>query len=153
MSLVIQRVAQNRRSTTGQYLIDGALSYVTLEPPPEPNPAPDGNGYVCIRAGVYPYKIRWSNRFSRLVPHVEEVPGRTAIEHHIGNYPLNTDGCGLIGKDYGQPVQPDFVSQSAASFAKLMATLFARATLTNPDSPERDQVWDVGTITYLDIAA
>jgi len=148
MKLIVQRVLQTKRSSTGKLSIDGVPSFVTLEPPPFPNPPPDGNGFVCIDAGVYPLTIRWSDRFQRPMPHVEDVPGRTGIELHFGNWPRNTDGCGLIGKDFGN--LPDYVSQSDASFAALMTILYRGAVCINPDVPEPEQVWNVGTIQYID---
>jgi hypothetical protein len=151
LNLTNQRVCQTKRSTTGNLLIGGVPSFVVLEPPPSPNPPPpdgDGNGYICIEAGIFPLTIRWSTKFNRAVPHVEEVPNRSAIELHIGNFPLNSDGCGLIGKDFGG--QSDYVSFSSLSFASLMTILYAGAILTNPASSEQNQIWQVGTITYID---
>lgn len=151
MDIIIQRNPPTKRSTTGVLSIEGQdQTFVTLEPPPIPNPPPDGNNYICVPAATYPLTIRWSPKFSRQVPHIENVPGRTAIELHIGNFPDDTDGCGLIGKDYGQPPQPDYVSQSSVSFAKLMTLLYAGATLTNPEAEEKFQIWEVGMITYRD---
>lgn len=41
--------------------------------------------------------MAWSNRFGRRVPHVLDVPGRTAIEIHAGNDSTDTHGCILLG--------------------------------------------------------
>lgn len=148
MNLTIARILQTPRSTTGNLLIDGVHSFVVLEPPKRPNPPPDGNGFVCIDAGVYPLTIRWSDKFQRPMPHVEGVPGRTAVELHPGNFPRDSEACGLIGLDFGD--QPDYVSHSVVSFASLMSILYEGATLTNPNDPEPQKLWDVGTIQYID---
>jgi len=148
MNLEVRRNPATKRSTTGRMAVDGVPTFVTLEPPPVPDP--NGNGYVCIPAGTYNLTIRWSPKFNRQVPHVENVPGRSAIECHIGNYPDDTDGCCLIGTDYGIPPQPDYIRASAVAFSKLMTMLYAASTLTNPDSPEQNQTWQCGTITYVD---
>lgn len=150
MLIEIRRNPPTKRSTTGRMAIDGQPVFVTLEPPPQPDAPPGGNGTVSIPAGTFKVTIRWSPRFNRLVPHVENVPGRTAIEWHPGNYPDDTDGCCLIGTDYGNPPQPDYISQSDAAFASLMTKLYAASTLTNSDSPEQYQVWEVGTAAYMD---
>ena len=148
MNLVVQRILQTKRSTSGRLSIDGVPSFVVLEPPPIPNPPPDGNGFVCIPPGIFPVTIQWSDRWQKPVPHILNVPGRTAIEWHPGNWPRNTDGCGLIGKDFGD--QPDYVSQSDASFTALMAILYRGAALTNQNAPEPEQIWQVGSVEYFD---
>jgi len=146
MNLVLQRILHTPHSTTGQLSVEGNPLCVTLEPPTAPDPA--GNGYVCIPAGTYPLTIRWSWKFAKQVPHVENVPGRSEIEWHIGNFPRDTDGCALFGKDFDS--QPDYVSLSTVTFAAVITRLYAGATLTNPDATESDQVWNVGTVTYLE---
>jgi hypothetical protein len=148
LNLTIQRVTQTKRSTTGRLSIDGNPEFVTLEPPKLPNPPPDGNGFVCILAGTYRLTIRWSNRFARPVPHVEAVPGRSEIEMHFGNWARNTDGCTLIGKDFDD--QPDYISQSDASFNALMVKLYAGATCVNPGADQQHQLWEVGSVQYID---
>lgn len=153
MQIVIQRVTQTSKSTTGSLSIDGSPFCVTLEPPKVAQQPPDGNGFVCVDAGIFKLTIRWSNRFQKQVPHVEDVPHRTAIEHHVGNYARDTDGCALIGRDYGTPLISDYVSQSSATFEKYMARLYAAAVLTNPGADEQHQIWNVGTVEYKDIPA
>lgn len=148
MNLEVRRNTPTKRSTTGRLAIDGHPECVTLEPPPIPDP--NGNGFVCIPAGTFPLTIRWSPKRNRAVPHVESVPGRTEIEIHILNFPDETDGCTGVGVDYGDPPQPDYIRFSGKAFATLMTKLYAGSTLTNPDSPEVNQVWNAGTITYTD---
>ena len=149
MVITVRRLTASVRSTTGRMVLDGVPKFCTLEPPKEPDPR--GNGYVCIPSGTFRLTIRWSFKFKKHVPHVEDVPGRTAIEIHIGNDPQDTDGCTLIGMDFGNPEKSDWVGQSAVAFSKLMAYLYDIGTLTNPDSPEQNHVWDCGTITYEDV--
>lgn len=148
MNLEVRRNKPTIRSTTGRLAIDGQPQCVTLEPPPVVDP--NGNGYVCIPAGTYPLTIQWSPKRKRQVPHVNDVPGRTEIEIHILNFPDETDGCTGVGVDYGDPPQPDYIRFSAVAFAALMNKLYAGATLINPEAKEVDQIWDVGTIVYID---
>lgn len=150
MYVEVRRNPATKRSTTGRMAVNGQPQCVTLEPPSVPNPAPNGNGYVCISAGTFPLTIQWSTKFQKMVPHINDVPNRTAIEMHIGNYPTDTDGCTCVGTDYGDPPQPDYIRFSSKAFVMLIAKLFAGAILTNPDAAEIDQVWNVGTVTYID---
>src|SRR5580765_3105812 len=148
MNLEVRRNKPTVRSTTGRMAIEGTPRFVTLEPPPVPDER--GNGTVCIGAGTFPLKIRWSPTHKMHLPHVEDVPGRTYIELHKGNFPTDVKGCTAIGMDYGIPFQPDYIRCSEVAFTELMNTLYAGSKLTNPDSPEINHVWDVGFITYTD---
>lgn len=146
MNTLVQRVLQTKRSTTGRLSLDGMAVGVTLEPPKEPDT--NGNGCVCIGAGTFPFRIRWSFVHQRLLPHVENVPGFSGVEHHVGNFPDNTKACTLIGRDFGN--QQDYVSHSSVAFSAWMTILFSKSLLTNPGASEKDQIWDAGTITYQD---
>lgn len=148
MNLEVRRNTPTIHSTTGRMAVDNVPMFVTLEPPPVPDER--GNGTVCIPAATYPLKIRWSPIHKKPLPHVEDVPGRVAIELHAGNIPVDTKGCCMVGMDYGVPVIPDYIRYSQVAMTKLMALLYAQAKLTNPDSPEENHVWDCGTITYVD---
>lgn len=148
MQLEVRRNRPTLRSTTGRLAIDGQPECVTLEPPPVPDSR--GNGTVSISSGTFPLTIRWSVTHQKKLPHVENVPGRTAIEIHNGNFPGDTKGCCMVGKDYGTPEQPDYISHSDVTLNALMTKLYADSTLTNPDSPEMNHVWECGTITYVD---
>jgi hypothetical protein len=87
----------------GQLLIDSVQECYTLEPV---HPIP---------AGTYDLTVRFSPRFARLMPHVENVPGHTGILIHWGNFPANTEGCTLVGSILGD----NFVGHSRDEFDKL----------------------------------
>jgi hypothetical protein len=53
---------------------------------------------VCILAGRYAVKLYDSPHFGRLMPWLQ-VPTREYILLHWGNYPQNSDGCILVGKE------------------------------------------------------
>ncbi len=55
---------------------------------------------VQIPVGVYGLELRHSPRFNRLLPHLLEVPGRSDILIHTGNWPRDTEGCILVGKSH-----------------------------------------------------
>ena len=50
----------------------------------------------CIPLGVYRCVLRYSNKYGWHY-HVKEVPGRTLILIHFGNYYTDTLGCILVG--------------------------------------------------------
>jgi hypothetical protein len=79
--------------TTGTLLVEGTPFCATLELPWKGN-APDVS---CIPVGTYPVALLSSARWGRPMPHIQNVPGRSAIEIHIGNFLQDTDGCVLVG--------------------------------------------------------
>lgn len=104
MELLVNRTWQSSASIIGCLYVNGEFQCYTLERPA-----------VAIPLGVYPVVLRESLRFHQLMPWVENVPGRAAIEIHWGNFPSNTEGCILVGQTRGE----DVVGESVAAFAQL----------------------------------
>lgn len=96
-------LARVRSSPLGTFGRVGDLaavsSFHTLEPPIETS---DGRRNVpeitAIPAGRYELAPRWSDHFHRLVLQLVDVPGRSDIECHVGNYLKDTHGCILFGE-------------------------------------------------------
>lgn len=108
----------------GQLLLDDAHECYTLEPP---NPIPEG---------TYDLTVRWSPRFNRLMPHVENVPGHAGILIHWGNFPRDTEDCLLVGSILAN----NFVGHSVEEFNRLFQKI-VDALASGPQ-----------VITYLDPA-
>jgi len=115
MRIIIQRRTQDAFSVTGELFLADQHECWTLEPPPAPNTVKPR----CIPPGTYPLTIRWSDRFQRLMPHVDNVPGFTGVEIHWGNFPKDTEACTLVGTAQGK----DFVGHSVAAFDVLFQKL------------------------------
>lgn len=94
----LKRISTSDEGTFGLLTLDG-LIFTSGELPERDNRP----GESCIPPGVYQCKWLPSPKFSRNVYHVQDVPGRTVIEIHSGNYcgakPLRSDvdGCILLG--------------------------------------------------------
>lgn len=148
MEIKVRRDLRTALSTQGELLIDGEHFCFTLEPAVKT----DGSKPRAIPNGTFPLTIRWSDEFKKHVPHVESVPGFTAVEQHIGNFPRDTKACTLVGMVRGP--QADFIGQSLVAFTKLMARYMEVAELTNPDAKfESEHIWHVGYITYENVQA
>ena len=71
-----------------------AMRFQTLEPPWKDN----AQMISCIPPGTYPLGYEWSNKFSRKMPILQNVPGRSTILIHPLNNVEQTQGCVGIGE-------------------------------------------------------
>ncbi len=101
MLLFIQREKGDDRATAGKMFIDGEYFCYTLEPK-YVNPGVKINGQTAIPAGQYFLMLRHSERFSRILPQIMNVPTFSNILIHPGNRArLDSQGCILIGLQKG----------------------------------------------------
>lgn len=56
------------------------------------------NQALCIPTGTYFLTVYDSPHAGHPVPLLQDVPGRTEIEIHCGNYPCDSKGCILVGE-------------------------------------------------------
>lgn len=96
MILTVQRKPSYNGTTLGYLMIDGVKFAETLED----QVRNDGKvfGQTAIPAGTYPVTITKSQRFGKMLPLVENVPGFSGIRIHSGNTTDDTEGCILIGQ-------------------------------------------------------
>jgi len=73
----------------------------------------------CIPEGIYTAVRYMSPKRGYEVFELTNVPDRDAIEIHVGNYPKDTDGCILLGLEYGDCA----VGSSQLAFVKFMNKL------------------------------
>jgi len=105
MLLTITRQGTTDQGTVGRAVLDTGEEWDTLELPWR------GNQHLvsCIPAGNYVASMTWSNRFARMLYEVSNVPNRTAIRIHSGNWAgdaghgwrTDVDGCILVGQEVG----------------------------------------------------
>ena len=90
MSLILHSTVSLRWGTPGQYIIDGAPYFKTLEPP-----------IPVLPAGDYILQIYFSPEHWCYVPRYISLTDPTiaprCIESHWGNVYLDTKGCTLVG--------------------------------------------------------
>lgn len=140
-SITVQRQHFFPNAIIGDLSVNGAHQCFTLELPLESDGLQNVQGKTAIPAGAYDLTIDFSNRFSRLMPHVLDVPGRSGIRIHYGNSDVNTEGCLLVGST-AEP--PDWVGDSRLAFDAFFNLLSdaltqgeqARITITNEDATE-----------------
>jgi len=84
MKLCICRTEKRENVALGDLLIDGVRFCNTLDP-------------LVVPEGTYKVRKYKSPHFGYFVPQLQDVPGHTEIEIHIGNFPRDTTGCFLVG--------------------------------------------------------
>ena len=90
-SFMLIRLIRNQpqgSAITGRLVINGRFFCNTIE----------RKGYE-IPALCYPVRVTMSSRFKRLLPIVQNVPGRSGIRIHRGSKPEHSSGCVLVVGD------------------------------------------------------
>jgi len=106
-------------STIGELYVDGVRECFILEDRYRPPGEAKVHGATCIPCGTYPVRITHSPKFGVDLPLVCDVPGFQGVRIHPGNYPADTEGCLLPGRDR----LPDAVQGSRLAFVDLFAKL------------------------------
>ena len=131
MEIIIARIQQNETQTLGKLFVfdrlgNEVISCCTLELPWLGN----RKKVSCIPAGMYSVKIRYSSKYGYHL-HVQDVPDRTLILIHVGNYATQTEGCILVGASYND-VNGDGImdiTSSAATLNRLLRVVSEPMTL------------------------
>lgn len=116
MEMTLQRLTSNRECVIGTLYLDGATECWTLEDPLLYDDTANVRGQTCIPEGRYKVVSLYSPKFGRMMPHLDEVPGRSQIEIHWGNTSMDTQGCILVGQDR---LSDTMIGESRAAFSEL----------------------------------
>ena len=138
MELLLKRIARREKYTIGRLYIDGEYFCDTLEDTDRGLAQADGlavckrkkiPGVTAIPTGRYRVVTNVvSPRFSKFkqyqfcggkLPRIINVPAFEGVLIHIGNYPNQTEGCVLVGKN----TVVGAVMESAVTFRRLMDRL------------------------------
>jgi len=116
----VQRHQSTSQSVTGELFVNTVHYCWTLEPPYAASTVKPR----AIPAGTYDLDIRFSPRFNRMMPHIENIPDFNDVMIHFGNFPSQTDGCILVGSI----LESNFVGNSRAEFDTLYITILDAVT-------------------------
>ena len=73
------------------------------------------NADYIIPVGVYEVRVTWSPRFKRMLPLVEQVPGRSGIRFHRGTRPEHSKGCILVSAVNEQELTAKWLALQASN--------------------------------------
>lgn len=117
------RYEKSPRSCIGKLDLNGVFMCRTLERPDDGKNTPNES---AIPEGTYKLVERWSNHFGRNVLGLCDVPGRSDVEIHVGNFPQDVKGCIIVGAT----AAPDSVGNSAMAFVLVMGRFQEPADIT-----------------------
>lgn len=100
--LRLVREPSHALATMGALYVDGVWRYWTVEDQirevaRRPVAEWKVQNATAIPQGLYRVQLTFSNRFQRITPEIQNVPGFTGIRIHRGNTAADTDGCVLVG--------------------------------------------------------
>lgn len=135
MNLTLRRDPFEPAGTTGTLLVNGAVFCRTLE-----RPAPQFvDEFPCIPAGTYKVLLQHSEHFGRIMPFLQDVPGRTAIEIHWANFIRELEGCIAVGTTISREAFGLMLENSHSIFNQLYQQLYEAQlggiTITVQDAP------------------
>jgi hypothetical protein len=140
---VVRRLTQTAVATFGNLEDDeGRVVCCTLEEP-WVDANSDGisdRSVSCIPAGEYTAHRRLSPKRNIELFELDEVPGRSNIEIHVGNTTADTEGCILLGSAFGLVNGQNGITGSKPAFAKFMALVAGvdRIAIAVIDAPKDD---------------
>jgi len=125
LRIFLQRDVDDGICTLGRFCINNSFFCYTLE-------LPIGSGMrgQAIPAGTYDLGIYFSEDFKRLMPYLLNVPGRSGIMIHPGNWVANTKGCILVGEIQSK----DAILESRDAFDKFFPQLQDELDKGNPST-------------------
>lgn len=118
--LTLKRGKPNGTAVVGQLFINGMFECYTLE-----------NSEVIIPQGSYNVVLYDSPMAGHVVPLLQNVPERSMIEIHSGNYIKDSKGCILVGRQH----TADSVYESKLAFIHLLPRIVLPAQIDVISSP------------------
>lgn len=119
--LTIERKFSSNNCTMGYLIADDEVICYTLELPWKDNL----NNISCIPVGTYNGILRYDKTDGWRIQ-LENVPNRTGVQIHIGNYTREIKGCVLVGTD--AKVDDCSVKNSTTAYAKLKEAFYGTST-------------------------
>lgn len=131
LEITVVRTSENVNSTTGELFVDGQFIAQTLELPWQNN-----QSYVsAIPTGRYAAHLRYDKPDGWRLQ-LDDVPGRSGVQLHIGNYPSQIAGCVLVGLAVNNA--ENRLEASSAAYGRLRTAFYGSS---DPVQSPNKQVW------------
>ena len=120
-ALTIERKLSSSNCTMGYLIANGEVLCYTLELPWADNL----NNISCIPVGTYSGILRYDKTDGWRIQ-LENVPNRTGVQIHMGNYTSQIKGCVLVGTN--AKVDNCSVQNSSTAYSKLKKAFYGTET-------------------------
>ena len=124
MEIKVIRTILTNEYTVGELSIDGIYMCDTIEDRYRKIQKKEDKiyGVTAIPCGRYPVVLDYSPKYSKLMPHILDVPYFEGIRIHSGNSDEDSLGCIIVG-EYCPGVAGGFVKNSRIAYEKLFAKM------------------------------
>jgi len=119
--LTIERKLSNNNCTMGYLIADSKIICYTLELPWKDN----ASNISCIPVGTYNGILRYDKTDGWRIQ-LENVPNRTGVQIHMGNYTRQIEGCILVGAD--AKIDNCTVLNSSTAYSKLKEAFYGTSS-------------------------
>ncbi len=103
VTIRLTRISRKDKAVRGSMRVNGR-DIATLE-----------NADYIIPNGTYEVRVTYSPRFKRMLPLVEQVPGRSGIRFHRGTKPEHSKGCILVSAANEQELTAKWLALQASN--------------------------------------
>ena len=124
MEIKVIRTILTNEYTVGKLYIDGEFVCDVIEDRYRKIEKKEDKvyGLTAIPCGRYPVVLDFSPKYSKLMPHILDVPFFEGIRIHSGNSDEDSLGCVIVG-DYVPGVAGGWVSNSKIAYGKVFAKI------------------------------
>lgn len=132
--LTVERKSSSTNCTMGYLIANGKVICYTLELPWKDN----SSNISCIPLGTYNGILRYDKADGWRIQ-LENVPNRTGVQIHMGNYTRQIEGCILVGTE--AKLDSCSVFNSSDAYSKLKEAFYGT---NNPNSTPNKKI----TVTF-----
>lgn len=138
--VTIYREYPGQKCTSGYLAVDNKIIAYTLERPWADNQ----QNISSIPAGTYPGTLRYDHTDAWRIE-LQNVPGRTNVQIHVGNEPDQSKGCILVGLQLSSDLCSIVGGTSAPAYAALKKAFYGTDNpVATPDKTITVQILDPG---------
>ena len=124
MEIKVVRYILTNEYTVGKMYIDGEYITDTIEDRFREIEKKEDKvyGLTAIPCGSYPVVLDFSSKYSKMMPHILDVPYFSGIRIHCGNSDEDSLGCIIVG-EFVQGVAGGWVKNSRITYSKVFTKL------------------------------
>jgi hypothetical protein len=120
MKFILKRVFENESGTWGVIANASKRGYIPFALTLERRWLQNAENVSCVPYGTYEAELYYSNKFNMWTYRLIDVPGRSGILLHKGNFDLDSQGCILLGEMFEPIDGKPALQRSGKAFDEFM---------------------------------